>query len=336
MRAIKGKKRLSNSPLDILLTVVLVVENDQDIVDEAVRDIHSVLSETFSYFEILIIDNGSKDYTQLLVKKIQQKIPNIRLLVLSRSYHLEIAFAAALDNSSGDYVVLVDINYDPPRMIPKLIDEAAKGYDIVIAERKDRKEDSLIERVLTGWFYGLLGKILGFEFSTNASYFRVLSRRVVNSVVKIKNKNRYLKYFSAVVGFNHTSVIYQRINRRKLRIKRRGFLKSLIFAFDIIISNSSAPLRLAAIVGVLAGFTNLVFLVYVFVITLVKERVAEGWVTTSVMSATMFFLIFLILTIMSEYIARILNEAKEQPLYFIAEETTSSVLPPENKKINVV
>jgi glycosyltransferase involved in cell wall biosynthesis len=321
---------------DTLITLATVVQNDADIVTSALEEILVILQKEYHYYELLVIDNGSSDGTHALIQDLQKRFSHIRLLVLSRSYSLEIAFAAALENSIGDYVVLLDINYDPPIMVPKLVAKALEGNDVVIAERQDRSQNAWYQRPLITGFYRLTSRILGYPFSPNASYFRVFSRRTVNSITQIRNKHRYLKYFSAMVGFKHASLAYTRINRSPHRPTHEPFWHMLYLASDIILSHSSAPLRLAALMGLLASLANVVFLIYVFLVVIFKRHVAEGWISTSVMNATMFFLVFLILAVMSEYIARILNESKDQPLYFLAEEFTSSIQPDHASTVNVV
>lgn len=329
-------KKLSDLTKDTLLTVILVVKNDENIIKDVITETSQTLTQYFPFHEILIIDNGSIDNTRKIILGLQKRLPNIRLLVLSRSYDLEIAFAAALENCIGDYVVLMDIVHDPPNFIPSLFAKATEGYDIVIAERKSRKENNLFEKISAKLFYWLSSSLLGYHFSPNASYFRILSRRAVNSIVQIRNKNRYLKYFNALVGFNQTFIPYDRVYRRTPETSKKRFVASLSFALNVIFSNSTLPLRLATYLGVLASFLNLLFLVYIFLVALIKRRVAEGWISTSVVTATMFFLLFLLLTIMAEYISRILNETKDQPLYFIAEEHNSNVTSKKTKRLNVV
>ncbi|MEK7539953.1 MAG: glycosyltransferase [Patescibacteria group bacterium] len=321
---------------ETLITVVMVMQNDQKIITETVTQTANLLSQSFRYFEILVVDNGSVDQSVETVKQLQLRIPNIRLLVLSRKYDQEIAFAAALDNSVGDYVVLMDIQFDPPALMPELLAKAQSGFDIVIAERNDRSDNTWTEKIFARFFYRIYGNISGFYFSPNASYFRVLSRRAVNSIIKIKNKSRYLKYFNALVGFTQTYVKYDRVYKKDAKQTKVGFVRSLVKASDVIVSNTVMPLRLVSLLGVVASFLSLLFLIYVFVVSLIKDKVAEGWISSSVMNASMFFLVFLFLTVISEYISRILIESKDQPLYFIADEYNSKVLQTSQEKINVV
>lgn len=260
--------------------------------------------------------------------------PNIRLVVLSKQYDPEIAIFAGLENSIGDYIALIDIHMDPPSLIPKLIEKAFSGYDVVIVENKNKQNEPILEKILSFTFYKIASQLLHLTSSSKDSYSRVLSRRALNSIIKIRSKNRFLKYVNQLIGFPHITLSYSRdITVPK---KKKNLLQRINTGINMIISNSLVPLRLATTVGFIASLLNLIFLGYIFIVVLVKERITEGWITTSVMNATMFFLLFSILTVVSEYIARILEETKDQPLYFIAEEYTSSSLPGDTERLNVV
>ncbi|MEW6185811.1 MAG: glycosyltransferase [Thermodesulfobacteriota bacterium] len=315
-----------NSPPDIFVSVLTVVNNDADAISDFLEDTAIVLSKNFQYYEILIVDNGSQDDSSSTIRALQKKIPNIRLLRLSRAYDKETALAACLDNSIGDYVIIMDLLCDPPDLIPGMIQQAVSGFDVVIAESTDRGRDSRLESWLRKIFYKTASRILGQILQPQASYFRVLSRRVVNSLTRIRNKSRYFKYFTALVGFRQVHIPYQRVYRCARDSGKSTFLQSLGSALDIILSNSARPLRWAAWLGLLASSINLFYIGYIFIVTLVKRRIAEGWLTTNVMSTLMFFFLFLILTVLAEYVSRILEETKDRPLYFIDYEIDSPVM----------
>lgn len=331
----RASKRPKIKASETVITVATVLTNDAPILKAFLREVSQVLNKNFKYYEILLVDNGSTDETAAVLTDIQLDLPNIRVLVMSRAYDQEIGFAAALENSIGDYVVLLDAAYDPPKLIPQLVKTAKSGYDIVIAERKDRSDNTPFERFAAQSFYWLSSKLLGYSFSPNASYYRVFSRRVVNAMTKIRSKNRYLRYYNALIGFSQTSIRYERIHRKE-SARTRSLFRSINFAVSVLISNSLIPLRLATLIGVIASFINLLFLIYIFFSAVVHTKTPQGWMTTSVINSTMFFLLFVILTILAEYIGRILNEARDQPLYFITEERNSRTIVTEPNRINVV
>lgn len=311
---------------DSLITVLVVLDNDCEIIDDFVAETTRTLSANYRYYELLLVDNGSFDSVDQRIQCLQKQIPNLRLVRLSRPHDTEIALAAGLDNSLGDYVVIMNANYDPPGFIPTLVEEAAAGYDVVIAELRNRDGQSLARKFLARIYYRLASKLLGYSLQPNATHFRIFSRQVVNSISKIGNKSRYLKYLNALVGFKQKHLFYDRIYRTNAaRVRERGLLRPILSGLDIVISNSAAPLRLASLLGVSASFLSLIYCGYVLGVTLVKKKIAEGWVTTNLMTSAMFFVLFIIITILAEYIARILEETKDRPLYFVEYETSSTV-----------
>ena len=311
---------------ETLVSVVAVVADEHEVVAGFIEETTQVLTDRYAYYELLLVDNGSGDGCAAQLQALLHRVPNLRLLRLSRRYDQETAVAAGLDNSLGDYVVIMDMRYDPPAMLPQLLDRALEGYDVVTARRTRRDDEDWVYRGLATVFYRVASVALGCELQPQASDFRVFSRQVVNSLSRIRNKHRYLKHLVAVVGFRYTEVPYERVWRCRPRRPTWGFVRSTAAAVDVLISNSAAPLRWAALLGILASLLNLMYVGYILGVTLVKKHIAEGWLTTNLTHTVMFLLLFVILSILSEYVARILEEIKERPLYFVESEVTSTVL----------
>ena len=320
---------------DVLISVCAVVGNSSTNVEAYIARATQLLAENYRYFELLLIDNGTNQGLGSRIEVLQRQLPNIRVVRLSREYGNEVAIAAALDNSIGDYVIVMDIDTDPIDVIPTLVTTSIRGYDVVIAEWTG-EEESLLYRWASQLFYGAASRLLGYSLRPNASYFRVFSRRFVNSLTRIRSKNRYLRCLNGLVGFSQASIPYHRLpsSRKVSSIKR--LYHSASSSVGIIISNSAVPLRFASLLGLLACMLNLLYLFYVLAVSLVKRHIAEGWITTSITQSSMFLMLFLMLSILSEYIARILDETKEQPLYFVEYETTSTVSSFDRNRLNVV
>ena len=317
---------------EALVSICAVLIDDLDRIDQFLTETSQLLSARFRYYELLLIDNALDRPASLRVQEWQHRIPNIRLLRLSRHYTHEVALAAALDNSIGDYVVVMNIATDPASMIPQLITTALSGFDVVIAERSTNN-DPLIRKCLSQVFCRIASILLGYQLRSNATYFRAFSRRAVNSLIRIRSKNRYLRCLNGMVGFSQATIPHTGFSSRGRG--RSRLIASAGSAADIIISNSAAPLRLASLLGLIASSANVLYFGYILVVTLVKRKLAEGWLTISITSTTMFFLLFIILSILSEYVARILDEAKDQPLYFIEAETNSDVSSFQHNRLNV-
>ncbi len=325
---------------DSLVSVLTVLDNDCEIIEDYVLETSEVLASNYKYYELLLVDNGSSDFTDRRVQSLQQNTPNLRLIRLSRRHDIETALAAALENCLGDYVIVMDVSSDPPALIPTLIENSLLGNDVVIAVRENREDQSWLRRWSAIIFYKVASQLLGYSLQPNATHFRAFSRQVVNSLSRIGNKSRYLKYLNALVGYKQMYLPYQRIHRTQNQKKEAGIFRLAMSGINIIISNSPAPLRLATLLGVIASTLCLLYFGYILIVTLVKRQITEGWITTNLMISTMFFLLFLILSILSEYIARILDESKDRPLYFIEYESQSSVTSFKaeiiNETVNVV
>jgi len=324
---------------DIMVTVLTVVQNDADILEAFLNDLSKVLSEAYRHYEILLVDDGSTDETEGKVAEAQKRLRNIRCVRLSRAYDRETALAAGMDNSIGDFVVIMELEHDPVELIPEMVQRAIDGANIVIADRKDRSDDKALVRSLAAPGFRLASRILGVEIEPNSSYYRVMSRQVVNSITRIRNKSRYLKYLNSVVGFKQAHLSYTRHFRRPTPKHRVGTWSAIRKGMDLIFSNSAAPLRFVALLGSIASLLSLAYILYIVIVRLLSSSLAPGWLTTNLVSTTMFFFLFVILTILSEYIARILDEVKEMPLYFVDYESHSTVSNSSNTesdRVNVV
>jgi len=322
---------------DMLISVAVVLPRDEcEAADFEARleALETSLRRDFEYFEILLVDNACWPLMADRADAWLRRFPNLRRLRLSRYYSTEIAITAALDHSIGDYVVIMDLRTDSPDLIAKFAALGATGYDAVIALPVARKE-SLLERLVVRRTYALVSRILRFELYPEDSYFRVFSRRLVNSIVKIRSKSRYLGSLNSVAGFQHCKVSYEPLTASSAGGVHR-LVRQLAAASNILVSNSATPLRFAAALGVLASIGNFFYLFYILAVTLVKRRIAEGWLTTSLTQTVMFLILFLIVAIVAEYIVRVLDESKEQPLYFVESEANSTVATPRPERLNVV
>jgi dolichol-phosphate mannosyltransferase len=321
--------------VDTLVSVCAVVPGQVDRLDSFVRQTVSILDAAFAYYELLLIDNGTTAEIHEAVQRLQRVVPNVRMLRLSRNYPNEVAIAAALDHCVGDYVVVMDSLAHPSELIPAMVKRAIEGCDSVIAEPSGKK-GSLAEKLIATPAYRIASNIMGFELRPEESYFRVFSRRLVNSLIKIRSKNRSLSCMHGMIGLRKCTLFYtpSPSQARPAAVKR--VMSQLRLAADIVVSNSAVPLRFAACLGLLASGINLLYLFYIMAVTLVKSRIAEGWLTTSLMHTVMFLLMFLIMAILAEYVARILDETKEQPLYFVESESNSTVSAVSQERLNIV
>jgi polyisoprenyl-phosphate glycosyltransferase len=317
---------------DDLVSVLVVVQDDAAILPAFLTELHAELQNRFHYYEVLLVDLGSRDATTEVIGEQMQKLPYLRFLRLSARSQKEIGFAAALEHCIGDYAVLMNPYFDRPSDIVRMVSAAQQGYEVVVAKRDSAGRPERGRKL----FYALARRMLDVELSPGESDFQVMSRKAVASLTKIKNRRRWLKYFNSLLGFKK-QVINCVPRDPPLKSRSRNFLTAMQQGIDILISHSATPLRWAAGLGVLASLGNLAYLLYVFIVALVKNKLAEGWLTMSVMLSSMFFCLFVILVVLAEYVARILEESQERPLYFIELEAESVVAPlRERSEINVI
>lgn len=314
---------------DTMVSVITLVHNDEAVLRPFVQELHAVLQSRYAFFEVLLVDLQSNDGTIAIIREMMEQLSNLRLLRLSSWADTEVGVTAALEHCIGDRVVLMDVYLDRPEDIPRLMAEADRGFDVVIAKRKAGSTDRFGRKP----FYRLASWTLGKELNPEESDFRLMTRKVVAAITKIKHRRRHLRYFTALLGFSKSLIECQPRPAVGKPRARNGFFRSVRRSLDLLISNSATPLRAAAVLGVLASVGSLTYLLYALVVSLIKEQLAEGWLTTSVMMSSMFFCLFIMLSVMAEYVARILEESQSRPLYFIEFEAESTVSNPRNKDV---
>lgn len=320
---------------DRFVSVIAPLHNDSDIVEAFTVETLEVLRAHYSNYELVFVDDGSKDDTVAKVSALLSKHECMRLMRLSRTYGEEIAISAGLDSVIGDFVVIISPNSDPPRLIPEIVEKAESGYDMVFGIANTPARLNLLQRLGSAAFYGYCSKILKLDFPRGATQFRVLTRQAVNALTQIRDRHRYLRYTSHYVGFVIDSFNYDTLNRRN-KLRKKGFLEAANLAINVIISSSKHPFRIVTWFGILAGALNMLYVGYIILIYVLKDDVAEGWTTLSLQQAVMFLFIFVILAIVSEYVGHILDETRNRPLYYILDEKTSSVMIVDEHRRNVV
>jgi dolichol-phosphate mannosyltransferase len=309
---------------DCVVSVIAPLSNDEEIVESFVRETAAVLKEHYAHYELVLVDDGSTDGTVARVTALLGEIDCIRLIRCSRSFGIEVAISAGLDSVIGDFVVVMLPDSDPPSLVPRMVELSRSDSGTVVGVRIRRADEPLWSRCGARLFYAYCNKRLRLNVTENSTYFRVLSRQAVNAIIQIKDRMRFLRIFSADVGFPIVPFPYEPISRRAVRRPRR-LIDAVSLGVGIIVSNSTHPLRLVSWLGLVLSGLNLAYIVYVLLVYLFKKKVAEGWATLSLQNAVMFFCLFLFFTVLCEYVARVIGELRTRPLYHTLEERNSSV-----------
>lgn len=311
---------------DLFISVVAPVYNAETWVQQYIHEVSALLSARFKDYEIVLIDNASSDSTVNCIEALQQSVMNVQLYCLLRSLPQDSAYVMGLEQAIGDVVITLDAAGDPPDVIVNLIAEFYKGADIVYGLRRDRiqRKATLYNRLTKGFFW-LYRQMTQEDLPLATSSLRLLSRRALNSF--LDNSDRYILFpvISAFAGLPYRQVSYDRLTR-DASSRQPSVLAAFSKAMTILLLASALPLRLLTALSLFGAFFNILYCVYIVIVNLLKPHVAEGWTSLSLQIAFMFFLLFLILTILSEYILRLFMKNQNRLGYLIARESRSSVL----------
>lgn len=318
---------------DTFVSVVLAVHDRAEVIGPVVESISALLRERYANYEVVIVDDGSRDGTAAVLKGLLARIDCLRVLRLSRHFGRESALLAGLESSIGDYVVILSPGGDPPGLIPELVDQCRAGAGVVVGKPETTPARPWYGRLLSALFHAYARRVLRVELAEGGRTLFCLSRAALNAVLAVKSRVWHLRFLAGVVGFEGATLDYRPSPDSQ---ERPGFAEELAEGLGIILSNSKHPLRFVSLLGLAASGLNLLYMCYVVVIYLIKPDVAAGWTTLSMQSSVMFFLVFVILTVLSEYVALVLEESQTRPAYFVAAELNSNVVLNEPGRRNIV
>lgn len=306
-----------------LVSLVVPVFNESAVLaafyDRATRALSALEGMTY---EILFIDDGSRDESYAQLTKFAAQSPNVRVLKLSRNFGHQIAITAGLDHAQGDCVVIMDADLqDPPEVVAAMIDQWRQGFDVVYGVRSDRAGETPLKLATARLFYRLLGRLTDVHIPANVGDFRLVSRRVVDQLKVLREKDRFVRGLVSWVGFPQTGIVYKR-DQRYAGETKYPFRKMITFAFDGITSFSTVPLKLATWTGWAAAVLAVLYLLSVFVQKLLGYTV-DGWATIMVAMLFLGSVQLICLGILGEYLGRIFNEVKPRPMYIVEEDLSS-------------
>ena len=303
----------------ILYSIVIPVYNEAEVLPALYNRLTRVMEGLVEPYEIIFINDGSRDDSTMLLRDFQDRDARVKFLNFSRNFGHQIAITAGLDYSSGQAAVVMDADLqDPPEVIPRLIEQWRKGYDIVFAVRAKRQGEGFFKRATAALFYRLFRRMAATEIPLDAGDFRLMSRRAVEALQSIRERNRFIRGLAGWIGFRQTAVTYVRDVRQAGETKY-PLKKMLRFALNGLLSFSVVPLQLASYLGFLISSIGFFYIVYAIGLKLFTDRVVLGW--TSVMVAVLFLggVQLISLGIIGEYIGRIYDEVKQRPLYVVDE-----------------
>jgi len=305
------------------LSLVIPVYNEEETLPELERrlkDFLSALPNVRESFEVVFIDDGSKDRSRELLLEMAAREPRYRVLAFSRNFGHQLAITAGVDRAEGEAVVVMDADLqDPPEVVGEMLTRFREGYDVVYGVRRRRHGETLFKRATAALFYRLMRSMTGVTIPLDAGDFRLMSRPVVLTLRALREQHRFVRGMVSWVGFRQIAVTYDREARFAGETKY-PLSKMLRFAIDGITSFSVFPLRAATVLGVLAGCAAVLIGIWAVTVRFLGLGTVPGWTTIMFAVALGSSAQLLMTGVLGEYVGRIYEEIKRRPLYVVERE----------------
>lgn len=311
------------------LSIVIPCFNEEAVIEETHNRLNYVLNvlRVNLKLEFVYVDDGSKDNTLNLLKKIQEQSSDTKIISLSRNFGHQIAVTAGVEHTSGDAVVIIDADLqDPPEEILTMVERWKQGVHVVYGQRTKRDGESFFKRVTAKYFYRVINRLSDVEIPIDTGDFRLMDRKAVDALLAMPEKDRFVRGMVAWLGFKQEAISYHRAARFAGETKY-PLNKMFTFALDGILSFSIAPLRLAIIVGLTVIGFSIAAMVYAIVMRLMTNIWVPGWTLLFIGMLFMGSVQLIFLGVIGEYLGRIYNEVKDRPLYLIGDAIGFSIKP---------
>ena len=306
------------------ISFVVPVFNEEVNIHEFHRRLTQVMAPLPYDYEILFIDDGSKDRTSQLIRELAEKDPHVQGYVFARNFGHQLALTCGLDQSTGDAVISMDGDLQhPPEMVPELLKKWEEGYEIVQTVRKATEDATWFKNITSRLYYKLINSMSEVRVTPGGSDFRLMDRKAVDALNRFRERARFIRGMVNNLGFRYTTLEFVAPPRFAGHSKF-SLRKMLRFALDGITAFSRVPLRLALYVGCIAGLGSILLIGHVIYVKYIIQDAVPGWTT---LAAAEFFLggVELIgIGIVGEYVGRIFDEVKQRPLYIIREHIVKS------------
>ena len=302
------------------ISVIIPAYNEEESLPILKQRMEKLMNSMENYeFEILFINDGSKDNTINIIKEMREENNRINYVDFSRNFGKEIAMIAGLDYATGDCVIFMDADLqDPPELIPELVKYWEQGYDDVYAKRRSRKGETWLKKFTSKMYYKILQKTTKIEIQKDTGDFRLLDKRCVNALKKLREAERNTKSMFSWIGYKKKEVLYDRDPRVAGKTKW-NYIKLIDLAIDGITSFTTSPLRISTYIAIPTFFLLFGYFIYVIAKCFVIKQAIQAF--QAIILLILFFsgVQILLFGIVGEYLGRIFNETKNRPLYLVNE-----------------
>lgn len=300
------------------VSVVLPVFEEEEVLLELFKRLTAVLAQLHTSYEVIFVDDGSRDRTPELIRELNRQDPCIKGVCLARNFGQQIAVTAGMRYASGAAVILMDADLqDPPEVLPKFLEKWKEGYDVIYAVRASRKEN-LVKKLCYKVFYRLLAAMSDVDMPIDAGLFCLIDRKVLEVLNTLPEHKRFLPGLRSWSGFRQAGLSIPREDRYAGEVKYT-LRKSMKLALDALLSFSTVPLRLAFLAGFVISILCTVGILLILYQRLVAHITVPGYATTVILILFLGAVQLLSLGILGEYLGRIYEEVKDRPLYVVRE-----------------
>ena len=313
------------------ISIIVPCYNEEAVLDIFYKKIVEVSERIGEEFEYIFVDDGSKDKTLEIVKSYAQNDRRVRFVSFSRNFGKEAAMYAGLKESTGDYVAIMDADLqDPPDLLPEMYETVSGGeYDCVATRRKTRKGEPIIRSIFSKLFYKIINKMSQTEIVDGARDYRLMNRKMVDSILQVTEYNRFSKGIFSFVGFNTKWISYDNVERAAGKTKW-SFWKLFLYSLDGITAFSTKPLIMSALVGMFFCILAFLMIVLIIVRTCIYGDPVSGWPSMVCIVLFVSGVQLFCLGIMGQYMSKEYMEIKNRPIY-IVKETEKDVKLSENR-----
>lgn len=303
-----------------MISIVTPVYNEEDNVVFFHEEITKVMKSTGMDYELIYVNDGSKDRTDELIRELAEKDPHVRAITFARNFGHQTAITCGMDFARGDAVITMDGDMQhPPELIPLLLEKWKDGYDIVQTIRTSTEDSGFIKKITSAGYYKVINSISKTPVTPGGSDFRLMNRKSLDVFLRFREHARFIRGIVGGLGFKQTTIKFE-APARHAGVSKFSMNKMLHFAMDGILTNSTTPLRAAFYAGAVSGFIGILLILHVLYSYLVGNTV-PGWATMTILIAFFGSANLVGLGIIGEYIGRIYEESKNRPLYWISGDT---------------
>lgn len=306
---------------DIFVSAVVVARRESQKISDYIVSLFEMLNSSYTNYEIIVVDNGASSAEIDSVVALLVRVPCIRVIKLSQQFKYDVAVFAGLEVSIGDYVCTLDSTIDPIEKISEFIAKN-QSYDVVQGVSGVPIMGVFGSQIGRRLFYWYNRKYIGIDIPLNATYYSSYTRRAINFLTASGRNHRNIRHLARRIGNGYTTLSYEPTSNPS---NQRSLRTGVVEALEIVTSYSAHPLRFVTWLGVFASVVNVVYAAYVVVLNLSRNNLAPGWTSTSMQLSLMFFVLFIIMVILAEYIGRILVESCHEPSYLVSDELVSTV-----------